>query len=408
MQLQKDIVILGGGIAGLWLLHRLRKAGYDAVLLEKSALGNGQSIASQGMIHGGLKYALGGSLTGASEVIAEMPAYWQRCLRGDGEVDLRGTQLLSDAYYMWPSHSLRSRLTAFLGSKVVSSKVTAVAPAELPTFFQGHIDGPLYRLHDIVLDVPSLLHTLGDKARDYIHRVDCSAQRVVRDTEGNIQHIQLPDGRTLSAKLFVCTAGEGNAELLEQLTSQQLTSQQLTPRHLAPQKVAMQKRPLQMVVVKNHLPNPVYVHCVGEDFSATPELTITTHPCQDGSVAWYLGGELAESGAALDQATQIKRAQDKLTRLFPWCDFTAARWHSFYINRAEAQQPDNKRPERDSALQVGNVLYGWPTKLTLAPSLADTVLAKIQALQLLPAPRPTAPITGLAYPGIATPPWDQL
>jgi glycine/D-amino acid oxidase-like deaminating enzyme len=393
MQLQKDIVILGGGIAGLWLLHRLRNAGYDAVLLEKSTLGNGQSIASQGMIHGGLKYALGGGLTGASEAIAEMPAYWQRCLRGDGEVDLRGTQLLSDAYYMWPSHSLRSRLTAFLGSKVVSSKVTAVVPAELPAFFQGHIDGPLYRLHDIVLDVRSLLNTLGEKAREHIHQVYWSAQRLAHKADGNVEHISLPDGRTLTAKLFVCTAGEGNADILQQLT---------------PRGVAMQKRPLQMVVVKHQVRNPVYVHCVGEDFSATPELTITTHPCQDGSVAWYLGGELAESGAQLDQPTQLQRAQSKLKRLFPWCDLSTAHWHSFYINRAEAQQPDNKRPERDSALSVGNVLYCWPTKLTLAPALAETVLAKIQTLKLLPAAQASAPITGLAYPDIATPIWDQL
>ncbi len=66
MQLQQDIVILGGGIAGLWLLHRLRAAGYAAVLLEKSTLGDGQTIVSQGMIHGGMKYALAGALTGAS------------------------------------------------------------------------------------------------------------------------------------------------------------------------------------------------------------------------------------------------------------------------------------------------------------------------------------------------------
>src|SRR5262245_14630974 len=83
-----DIVILGGGVAGLWLLNRLRAAGYAAVLLERAALGQGQSIASQGMIHGGMKYALGGTLTGASESIADMPAHWQRCLRGEGDVDL--------------------------------------------------------------------------------------------------------------------------------------------------------------------------------------------------------------------------------------------------------------------------------------------------------------------------------
>ena len=81
-----DIVIFGGGIAGLWLLNRLRDEGYQAILLETNGLGSGQTLASQGIIHGGLKYALGGNLTGAANVIASMPAHWRRCLDGTGDV----------------------------------------------------------------------------------------------------------------------------------------------------------------------------------------------------------------------------------------------------------------------------------------------------------------------------------
>lgn len=49
-----DVVVLGGGIGGLWLLNRLRGRGYNAVLLETGELGGGQSVNSQGMIHGGI------------------------------------------------------------------------------------------------------------------------------------------------------------------------------------------------------------------------------------------------------------------------------------------------------------------------------------------------------------------
>ena len=48
-----DIVVFGGGIAGLWLLNRLRDEGYDAILLEADGLGAAQTLASQGIIHGG-------------------------------------------------------------------------------------------------------------------------------------------------------------------------------------------------------------------------------------------------------------------------------------------------------------------------------------------------------------------
>ena len=64
LSFEVDVVILGGGIGGLWLLNRLHGRGYNAVLIETGELGGGQSVNSQGMIHGGIKYALGGALTG--------------------------------------------------------------------------------------------------------------------------------------------------------------------------------------------------------------------------------------------------------------------------------------------------------------------------------------------------------
>lgn len=393
MRIQKDIVILGGGIAGLWLLNRLRTAGYAAVLLERAALGTGQSVASQGMIHGGMKYALGGALTGASESIADMPAHWQRCLRGEGDVDLRGTGVLSDAYYMWPRNSVRSRLNAFFGSKAVRGKVTPVPTEAQPAFFRGNISGPLYRLHDIVLDVPSLLATLGELGRQCIHQIDWHSTGIEQDAAGNITCIKLADGVELHAQRFITTAGAGTEDLL---------------RTLAPPAVAMQKRPLQMVVVKHHTLAPLYVHCVSDQLSATPEVTLTTHRCQDGAWAWYLGGELAEAGATLSSAAQLQKARHKLAELFPWCDLGKARWHSFPIDRAEAAQPDGKRPDQSSVLCAGNVLFCWPTKLTLAPNMANTVINLLAQQQVLPRSGDAAPLPGLRWPGIALAPWDAM
>ena len=75
--LETDICILGGGIAGLWLNARLRQLGYSTLLVERGALGGGQSVKSQGIIHGGTKYALNGKLSSAAEAIAGMPERWR-------------------------------------------------------------------------------------------------------------------------------------------------------------------------------------------------------------------------------------------------------------------------------------------------------------------------------------------
>ncbi|PKM25428.1 MAG: FAD-dependent oxidoreductase, partial [Gammaproteobacteria bacterium HGW-Gammaproteobacteria-12] len=44
--LSTDVLIVGGGIAGLWLNARLRQQGFSTVLLECGSLGGGQSLKS--------------------------------------------------------------------------------------------------------------------------------------------------------------------------------------------------------------------------------------------------------------------------------------------------------------------------------------------------------------------------
>ena len=45
--MQLDVVIFGGGIAGLWALDELTDRGYRAALLEAGKLGQGQTTAAQ-------------------------------------------------------------------------------------------------------------------------------------------------------------------------------------------------------------------------------------------------------------------------------------------------------------------------------------------------------------------------
>lgn len=368
-----DIVIFGGGIAGLWLLNRLRDEGYQAILLETNGLGGGQTLASQGIIHGGLKYALSGSLTGAANVIADMPGRWRRCLNGVGDIDLRGCGVLSEHYYMWSDSGLRSKLKTFLGSKSLVGKVETVAPEEYPTFFKAATkSGKLYKLPDFVVDTKSLLEVLVSRQRDYIFAITDGEYSFGRDSTGKIDSIIIDKQEQcvqIKAGKFIFSAGEGNGELIDK-------AQLHTAR--------AQTRPLKMTYLKKKDLPPVFVHCIGDSFSLTPKLTITSHVDASGLTVWYLGGELAESGTQRDDNEQINAAKALIESLFPWVDFSAAQWQCFTINRAEARVSNNYRPEDACFIEEDNILVAWPTKLTLTPSLADKITEHFAGNSLTP------------------------
>lgn len=386
--LKLDLVIIGGGIAGLWTLNRAVKAGFNAVLFEKNTLGGGQSVRSQGIIHGGTKYALSGVLTQASNTIKEMPQRWRDCLKGSGELDLTTVNILSDAHYMWSKGSLGSRMTTFFATKAFSGRVEEVSANNRPQVFQNkQFKGSLYRLNELVLDVPSVIDALRAPVENRIFKVDILDAHIEKQ-ENIVQSITLPDyNLRIEPNDILITSGEGFEALASRLKIKQ---------------PEMQKRPLHMVMVKHNLNLPTFAHCIGA--GSKPVATITTHPCSDGQQVWYLGGNVAETGLERSPKEQITFAQKELSTLLPWVDLTKAQWSSFNINRAEPKQSSLVRPDAAFAQKVGNCIVAWPTKLALSPDLADQVLPlcspllnaetsqTVEFLQPLPKPETALPV----------------
>ena len=362
-----DIVIFGSGIAGLWLLSRLRSEGYDPILFETNTIGGKQTVASQGIIHGGLKYALSGKVTRASNTIAEMPSRWRRCLEGKGEVDLTDVRILSENYYMWSDGGMRSKLKNFLGSRALTGKVYRINKAEYPEFFKlSTVAGSLYRLKDFVIDTESLVGKLISDCRDRIFAINEDSLRFFNSETTGKQSLEIKLGNKniiLNAEKFIFSAGEGNKHLIK-LASLRSIDSQIRPLHMT-------------YLSKNTLPE-VYAHCVGNDFSLTPKLTVSTHKNSAGDSVWYLGGYIAETGNKRSQAEQITIARRTLKEFFPWIDFSNADWNSFFINRAEAKTENNSRPNNAVVAEEQNILVTWPTKLTLTPYLADKVLESLE------------------------------
>lgn len=391
-----DIAIIGGGIAGLWLLNRLCNQGYNAVLFESNSLGGEQTIASQGMIHGGIKYALGGALTGASEAIADMPDHWRRCLKGEGDVDLRNARVLSEHFYMWSTKSLTSRITSFFASKVTRGRVNTVETRDRPAAFASpQFKGHLYQLVDLVLDAPSVVKTLADNYQQRIFRIDWQRSRFIKDASGKVKQLLINDQVALSAQQFILCAGAGNEWLCEQLGINK-------PR--------MQRRPLKQVLVKHHYPYALYAHCMGGNPS--PRLTVSSHQREDGAMVWYLGGDLATEGVALSDGALIEKAKQELDQLFPWLDFSNAEFATLSIDRAEPKQKALVKPDKAFAAwadNCSNVIVAWPTKLTLAPNMANEVNRLLQQQAVVPSAKgdPSA-LRVLPKPDIGTPCWESL
>lgn len=391
-----EILIIGGGVAGLWTLRRLLAAGVDALLVEPEALGTGQTIAAQGIVHGGIKYTLAGTLTGASEAIQHMPARWRGALAGDDPVDLTGLAPTSDHYYLWANGSFRNRLGGFLASRALRGRVEPLDRGAFPPFFQDPaFRGRVFRLEDFVVDTLALLERLAAPAQDRI-----LAGRVVHADRrgGHVRAVRLQTGRgpvEVRAAALVLTAGTGNESLLAALGAD------------GP---AMQRRPLEQVLLRLRWPHPLFAHCITDITGPEPRLTVTSHRLGGDEQVWYVGGAVATQPAPSPEV-RIERLVRDCERVLPWVDLTGASAATVAVDRAEARQSGGLRPDQawvDRAGGLGNVLVGWPTKLALAPDLADRVLARLGVPADAAGGRDPAPGPGLPGPGFARPVWGAL
>ena len=382
-----DVLIVGAGVAGLWLNARLRKQGFSTLVVERDSLGGGQSVKSQGIIHGGAKYALHGALTGASEAIADMPRRWREALAGEGELDLRGVNILSQAHYLWSPGTLAGNLTSFFASKAVRGRVDQVKGDQLPPALQDpRFKGKVYRLAELVVDVPSLIERLAELAGDGLLAAQ-SIEPLIED--GEMIGLRIDD-REIHAQRIVFSAGAGNAELLAS-AGISIPAQQL--------------RPLHMVLVKGPTLKPLYAHCLGG--GPKPRITVTTHPAANGEWVWYLGGDIAEAeGVAREPAEQIAVAQKELGNLLPWVDLSQAQWATLRVNRAEPAQSGLVRPDNAFIADQGRLLVGWPTKLALAPDFSDRVLQALEQDGIRPGNAPVLP--QLPRPPLGKTAWEQL
>ena len=383
-----DVVVIGGGVAGLWLLDALHRKGYRCVLLEAHQLGSGQTVASQGILHGGMKYTLSNLIDPGAKAVAQMPLIWRDCLASKGQPDLSQTKLRADFCHLWRTGSARSRFGMTGARMVLRVKPTEIPKADWPQALSG-LHGQVYNLPEQVIDTASFIANLAALHKDRLLKIDAdNGLTFERNTSGNVSTIKLThndQSLTLAPKQVVLTAGKGNATLRRMLGLDEQT---------------MQIRPLHMVMVKGNLPT-LNGHCT--DFSQT-RITVTSAIANDGQTVWTVGGQVSEDGVKMAPEELVKHAKSEVLAVVPNVDLSNALWSTYRVDRAELKTSSGRRPEGVTLMCDGNVITAWPTKLVLAPQLADDVIKQI-AMQ--PTGEPVC-IDNWPRPDVALPPWELV
>jgi glycerol-3-phosphate dehydrogenase len=418
---QAELAIIGGGIAGLWMQAAWSVRGRSSLLIVRDpkpgnglsapshstnlgrpsggGLGDGQTIWSQGIIHGGLKYALGGEATRASQAIAEMPGRWLAALEGRGEVDLRGLRPFADRQHLWTTGGVLARLAGLAASKAIRTPVERVEPAERPEALRGAGAGvDVYSVGEPVLPVRGLVRALAEPLGDSMLAAD-EVVAIRSDADGVEVEIVCA-GRTavIRARRLVLCAGAGNPGLLAMAGLSEARGSSVSE---------MQRRPLHMVVARGPLPM-LNGHALGA--SSKPRLTITTamgDQAGPGERTWLIGGEIAEAGVARDEAAQIAEARRELAACLPWVSLAGVRFATGRIDRAEARTADGQKPDVPVVRRFGPVVVAWPTKLAFAPLLTDQVEAELVASGLAMSAGGGRESMGWPVPRVASYPWDR-
>ncbi len=388
-----DAVIFGGGVAGLWLLDELHRRGHGVLLLEADALGAGQSIAAQGIIHGGLKYTLTGLLNPSAEAIRDMPDLWRRCLNGEAEPRLTNTRVRAEFCHLWRTQTLTSKLGMIGARKGLVVAPQPVSDDERPAALRG-CPGQVMRLDEQVVAPYSLLNDLASKHTDRLLKIDAEAGLSIdTDAPAVVTSITLTDGGqrlTLRARHVVLTAGNGNAELRARCSLSQ---------------DAMQRRPLHFIMLRGPreaLPE-LNGHCVD---GAKTRVTITSDTDSQGRTVWQVGGQVTEDGVDMSPDELIAHTRRELEASIPGgsgVDLSAVEWATRRVDRAERTMPNRKRPDDAQLMVEGNVITGWPTKLALAPRLATRIADTVGQPHIGP-----NDLTTLDWPrpAVAQPHWE--
>jgi len=371
-----DVLIIGGGVQGLWTLRLLGAFGYSAALVERGTLGGAQTCHSHVYIHGGHLY------------------------QGDFELATR----LRDANTEWtafgktaePAHGAGPSLFGFSTEQEASERIIfwddtrlrlSHARTDVPAVLRGGVISQTFTTPEYSLTGGSLVGKLNEfpdatSRISEVRRIHLAPDQ----TSVSAVDIVMGDGRpvTVQPGAVVLAAGAGNQRLLELVSEGDRTL-------LAKIRGVQHIRKAHMLVIKGprrRLPPFAGI------FPRLGGLFIGSRIVGD-DVVWLVSDDRSphleepEDWIAYDEKWWLPRAVQSLEKLSPrtFERKDGLLWGVYAAPKAEVRTPAFEI-RRDWVQQFGirNLWAVWPAKLTLAPLAAREILSGVR--DILGKPRP--------------------
>lgn len=363
---ERDVLIVGSGIAALWLLGRLRTLGYRATLLTDAPLIDPADLAGRGLL--------------ATADPALQPA-WDGFLSGASAPDLRSSLTETTGVF---ELDLRSRLQRLrdrlLGRDRGATRQLAFGrvPAELQGLARH---GRLGARTESLLDVTRLGRALLADAGTGVLACEHGTLDVLR-SGGAVTGISA-GGTPLHARRIVLCDGGRHTRLRQRLG--------LRVAPLRTQAFLLLRLPA--------LPS-LQLHLRAADAGAS--FLLTTHATAAGERLWMIGADGQAS------APRIDSVRDTLAVLLPELDWPRAAWQTWSAELARPAQAARKGARAllaEPAAAHARVIDTGVVTLAEVPRLVQRIIA------LLPPPQRNAggePETAHSEPAFLPPPWSTL
>jgi len=349
-----DVVIIGGGAAGLMTAYKLTTIGLSVALIEKTpVLASGPSTRNEGWLHRGTYHACSiVDRENAQQVAARCIYGHEQLLRFCPEAielqEQRPIAMLRDG------NRIEEVVSRWDDAGVLHRQITNNEAGKLAPDADFTRPAALFEVRDVSINTRLLYRKLAARARQAgcIFHVGCNIERI----EGDTISIRNPQGHKikLTARKFVYTAGGGSIELFQKFHGKRL--------------------PIRFW--KSHLVVTRRLSAGGIFYLDAHEAAMMHHG--DASIIGFnedaMLSEKADYEVIPDRAENIRRG---IHRIFP-------NWRGNDTTEVACVKVDLVDDEQDArslniAIRepVKNHIVALPGKLTETPFLTDVLISRI-------------------------------